>query len=97
MKKILIILSLLISGVFADGVNVYKGSSNGYGDILLNVKDGKIYKGSSNGYGDIIANVSSGKIYNGTSNSYSDISFNYQGFLTLEEFIAVWFALKYMW
>ena len=37
------------------------------------------------------------KIYKGTSSSYSDVSFRYDGLLTLEEFVAVWFAVRYIW
>ena len=56
----------------------------------------KVYKGNSSSYSDVILNISSGKIYKGNSSSYSDTKFNIDGAITLEEFVAVWFAVNYI-
>ena len=35
------------------------------------------------------------KVYKGTSSYTSDIEFNFDEKLTVEEFVAVWYAVKY--
>lgn len=56
----------------------------------------KVYKGNSSSYGDVIANIDGGRVRNGNSSSYGDTKFNIDGTLTIEEFIAVWFAVNYI-
>ena len=63
----------------------------------MNIRDGKIYKGNSSYSSDVIANLKDGKVYSGTSSYSSDIQFSYDGNLTIEEFVAVWHAVKYSW
>jgi hypothetical protein len=36
-------------------------------------------------------------VYSGTSEYRSDIEFSFDGYLTLEEFVAVFHAVKYSW
>ena len=36
------------------------------------------------------------KVYKGNSSSYGDTKFNFDGMLTKEEFVAVWFAVNYI-
>ena len=76
---------------------VYKGTSQYISDILLTVRDGKVYRGTSTYTSDILATVRDGKVYKGTSMFTSDILFTLGGPLTLEEFVAVWHAVMYVW
>ena len=41
--------------------------------------------------------IRDGKVYAGTSQYTSDIRFTFDGPLLLEEFVAVWFAVMYVW
>jgi hypothetical protein len=61
----------------------------------MNIKDGKIYKGTSTYSGDVIATIKDGKVYTGNSSYSGDIGFTIDGFVTIEEFIAVWHVVKY--
>ena len=61
----------------------------------MTIKDGKIYKGTSSSSYDVIASIKNGKVYSGTSSSSYDIQFTIGGNLTIEEFVAVWYAVKY--
>jgi hypothetical protein len=63
---------------------------------MLNINSGKIYKGNSSSYGDVIANIDGNKVRTGNSSSYSDARFNINGPVTLEEFVAIWFAVNYI-
>ncbi|MEI8005202.1 MAG: hypothetical protein WCI48_03275 [Bacteroidota bacterium] len=42
-----------------------------------------------------MATLKNGKVYSGTSSFTSDIEFTIAGDLTIEEFVAVWYAVKY--
>ena len=55
----------------------------------------KVYKGTSTYSSDIIATIKNGKVYTGTSSYSSDIQFTIDGYVTIEEFIAIWHAVKY--
>jgi hypothetical protein len=76
---------------------VYKGRSNFSNDIVMTIKDGKIYKGTSNFSNDIVANINNSKIYAGRSNFGNDVQFSIEGNLTVEEFVAVWYALNFLY
>ena len=60
-------------------------------------RDGKLYRGTSTYTSDILATVRDGKVYSGTSSYTSDILFTVDGYLTVEEFVAVWHAARYVW
>ena len=62
----------------------------------MNIRDGKIYIGNSNYQSDVIANVKDGKVFAGTSNYSNDIEFSIDGMVTIEEFVAIWYAVKYV-
>ena len=76
---------------------MYKGTSQYTSDILLTIRDGRIYRGTSTYNQDILATIRDGKVYAGTSQYTSDIRFTFDGPLLLEEFVAVWFAVMYVW
>jgi hypothetical protein len=78
----------------ADG-KVYKGTSSYTSDIEFTIKDGKVFKGTSSYTSDILATIEDGRVYSGTSSYTSDIQFTIHGNLTIEEFVAVWYAVKY--
>ncbi len=63
----------------------------------MTIRDGKIYKGTSTYSSDIISHVKDGKVYNGTSPYSSAVLFSFEGNLTIEEFVAVWHAVNYVW
>jgi hypothetical protein len=63
----------------------------------MTIRDGKIYSGTSVYTSDILATVRDGKVYKGTSVYTSDILFTIKGYLTIEEFVAVWYAVFYAW
>ncbi len=75
---------------------VYQGDSGFWSDIVLTIKDGNIYKGDSTYSFDIIANIKDGCVYSGRSSFRSDIKFSFDGPLTVEEFVAVWYAVMYV-
>ena len=74
---------------------VYKGNSNYSVDILFVLRDGRLYKGNSSYYSDVICTKKDNKVYNANSIYSSDIQFSWQGLLTMEEFISVFYAIKY--
>ena len=74
---------------------VYKGTSSYTSEIEFTIKDSKIYKGTSSYTSDILATIEDKKVYSGTSSYTSDIVFTIKGNLTIEEFVAVWYAVKY--
>jgi hypothetical protein len=55
----------------------------------------KIPTGTSSNTSGILATIWDSKVYNGTSSYTSDIEFTIDGNLTIEEFAAVWYAVKY--
>ena len=55
----------------------------------------KIPAGTSSCTGDILATIWDLKVYNGTSSCTSDLEFTFDGNLTIDEFAAVWYAVKY--
>ena len=61
----------------------------------MTIKDGKVYKGTSSYSGDVIATIRDGKVYTGNSSYSGDISFTIAGYVTIEEFVAIWHAVKY--
>ncbi len=61
----------------------------------MTIKDSKIYKGTSSYSSDVIATIKSGKVYTGNSSYSSDIQFTIDGYVTIEEFVAIWHAVKY--
>lgn len=63
----------------------------------MTIENGKIYKGMSTNYSDIIATIEGGCVYEGTSRNYSDKKFTMNGFLTIEEFVAVWYTVNYVY
>jgi len=63
----------------------------------MTIKDSKIYKKQSNYSGDIIATIRNGKVYNGTSTYSGDIKFSINEIVTIEEFVAIWYVVKYIW
>ena len=76
---------------------VYKGTSDFQRDLLFTIRDGKIYKGTSTFTSDILATVRDGKVYEGTSSFQRDVLFTMDGYLTVEEFFAVWHAVRYVY
>ena len=78
-------------------VKVFKGASRYNADILCTVRNGQVYKGHSNYQSDILCAVRGGAVYSGTSNYRSDICYTFDGHLTLEEFVAVWHVVMYVW
>ena len=78
-------------------VKVYKGNSSYSGDVICNVSNGKVYKGRSSYSGDIICNISNGKIYKGSPSYSGDTKFNIDSPISIEEFVAVWFAVNYIY
>lgn len=44
---------------------------------------------------DILMTNRDGKVYNETSNYSSDILFTIDGFVTIEEFVAIWHVVNY--
>ena len=76
---------------------VYKGSSSYSSDVVFTIKDGKLYKGNSNYTSDIFANKKGFKIYKNNSNYSSDVDFTLSGDVTIEQFVAIWYAVKYCW
>lgn len=81
--------------ILASSMGEFSGSYST--DILMTIRDGKLFKGTSMYSSDVIANVKDGKVYSGTSSYNSDIEFSFDGNLTIEEFVAVWHAVKYSW
>ena len=76
---------------------VYKKNSVYTSDVVCNIRDNKIYKANSVYTSDIIATIRDGKVYKGTSVYTSDVLFHFDGYLTLVEFVAVWYAVMYAW
>ena len=56
----------------------------------------RVYKGTSRYTSDVLCTVRDGKVYRGTSGYTSDIMFTLDGYLTIEEFAAVWHAVMYI-
>ncbi|HIF14062.1 MAG TPA: hypothetical protein EYQ86_01460 [Bacteroidetes bacterium] len=56
-----------------------------------------MYEENSTYSSDIIANIRKNKVYKGNSSYSSDVLFNFDGQLSIEEFVAVWYAYKYGW
>ena len=76
---------------------VYKGSSSYSSDVLFNIKDGKLYDGNSSYSSDIFANKRGLKVYKNNSSYSSDVDFTLSGDVTIEQFVAIWYAVKYCW
>ena len=55
----------------------------------------KVYKGTSSYSGDVIATIRDGKVYTGNSSYSGDISFTIDGYVTINDFVAIWHAVKY--
>jgi hypothetical protein len=55
----------------------------------------RVYKGTSRYTSDVICKVDDGRVYKKTSIYTSDIEFTIDDNLTNEEFVAVWYAVKY--
>lgn len=77
--------------------SVYKQNSNYSSDIVFTIKDGKIYDKQYTYSSDILANIGENIVYNKNSSYSSDILFRYNGLLTIEEFVAVWYVYKYVY
>lgn len=60
-------------------------------------KEVRVYKGDSHFLDDVICTVRDGHVYRGTSPYRSDILFTIDGSLTFPEFIAVWYAVNYIY
>ena len=95
--KTILLLSLLLASLSGTEVKIYKGTSRYNSDILCTVRAGKIYRGTSTYNSDILARVHDGVVYDGTSTYRSDARFTLDGPLTLEEFVAVWHTVMYVW
>ncbi len=76
---------------------VYKGNSGYTSDIIFTIREGKLYKGTSSYSSDVMATIRDGKVYTGNSNYSSDIEFTIRGDATVEEFVGVWYAVRYGW
>ena len=96
MIRILFLSMFFFLGTAGPEVKVYKGTSRYNADILCTIRDGKVYKGTSTYNSDILATLRDGSVYSGRSNYRSDIRFTIDGHLTLEEFVAVWYAVTYV-
>ncbi len=93
----LLLLLPFVTRTAAAEVRVYKGTSTFTSDIVCTVRDGKVYKRTSSFTSDVIATVRSHQIYKGTSSFRSDVLFTVDGYLTVEEFFAVWHAVRYVY
>ena len=69
------------------------------GQAYLNYDDKtvKVYKENSSYSSDVICNIKKGRVYKKSSSYSSDVLFNFDGQLSIEEFVAVWYAYKYGW
>jgi hypothetical protein len=76
---------------------VYRGSSSYSSDVVFTIKDGKLYKGNSNYNSDIFANKKGLKVYKNNSSYSSDVDFTLSDNVTIEQFVAIWYAVKYCW
>jgi hypothetical protein len=74
---------------------VYKGNSSYSNDVLFTIKDGKVYKGSSNYSNDILATIKNGKVDKGNSLYSNDVEFTIDRQVTVAEFVAIWYSVKY--
>ena len=90
-------LVLPILGVTDREVRVYKGTSRYTSDVVCSVRDAKVYRRTSTYTKDILLTVRKDRIYKGTSSYTSDILFTVDGNLTIEEFVAVWHAVRYIY
>jgi hypothetical protein len=61
----------------------------------MTIRDGKVYKGTSTYTSDVLATITDGKVYSGTSTYTRDIEFTINGNVTIEEFVAIWYSVKY--
>ena len=53
--------------------------------------------GVSSYNGDVIASIRSGKVYTGNSSYSGDIAFTIDDNATIEEFVAIWHTVKYIY
>ena len=72
---------------------IYRGNSSYTSDILFTIRNGKIYRGNSSYTSDIVANIRDNRLYRGTSGYTSDVIINWDGLLTVEEFVALWYVM----
>ncbi len=93
----LLLLLPFVTRTAAAEVRVYKGTSTFTSDVVCTVRDGKVYRKTSSFTSDILATVRDGKVYEGTSNFQRDVLFTVDGYLTVEEFFAVWHAVRYVY
>ena len=101
MRKVLTLLLFFVVSLISYAgdmdVKVYKGTSRYNSDVICTVRDGKIYKNTSVYTSDIVCTVRKDQVYKGTSPYRSDIRFSFDGFLTIEEFVAVWHTVLYVY
>ena len=79
------------------GNKVYKGNSSYQSDILCRIDDNKVYRGNSSYNSDIQFTIRNGKVYKNNSNYSSDVDFTLSDNVTIEQFVAIWYAVKYCW
>ena len=97
MFKPMILASLLLLLASGPEVKVYKGTSRYNSDVLCTVRSGAVYKGRSNYQSDVVCTVRGNQVYKGRSNYRSDVRFTIDGYLSIEEFVAVWHAVTYVY
>ena len=73
-------------------IKVYKGRYTSYTDQVLTINNGKVYKGWSTSDRDQILTVENGKVYKGWSTSDRDQILTIEGWMSIEEFVAIWYA-----
>ena len=76
---------------------VYKGSSSYSASVVFTIRDGKVYKENSSYSADIIANRKGHKVYKNNSSYSGDVDFTLSDDVTIEQFVAIWYAVKYCW
>ena len=76
---------------------VFKKTSVYQSDVVCSVRKDQVFKGNSPYRSDILYTIRDGKVYKGTSVYFSDIRFSFDGPLTLEEFVAVWHTVLYVY
>ena len=60
----------------------------------MSILNGKLYKGSSMEGPNVIATIRDGLVYSGGSLYTGHILFRISDFVTIEEFVAIWFAVN---
>jgi hypothetical protein len=65
--------------------------------VIFTIRDGKIYKDNSRYSGDIIANRKGNKVYKENSSYTGDVDFTLSDNVTIEQFVAIWYVVKYCW